>query len=230
MWPQTPAERWRLAIAAPHLLPSAHTPASASTTSSFRGSTPHPMQSLCTLRTPRCRDARNTRYRAARYALPGRDSHPLDRASFAWRTVGRPLVRVPVSRSDAARAKTAPPASGRTAGRSRRAGFGIGEEAVADDGVSGRQAPAGRRTFPGDDVTQTGGDAPMRGRPGKRRRIGWRQCREGGRHRPQRMQIERCSMGRHPGSRTERFPLPSRAAVAIRADLCNKMAEISHFS
>ena len=45
------------------------------------------MQSLCTLRTPRCRDARNTRYRAARYALPGRDLHPLDRASFAWRTV-----------------------------------------------------------------------------------------------------------------------------------------------
>ena len=40
------------------------------------------MQSLCTLRTPRCRDARNTHYRAARYALPGRDLHPLDRASF----------------------------------------------------------------------------------------------------------------------------------------------------
>lgn len=30
----------------------------------------------------RCRDARNTRYRAARYALPGRDLHPLDHASF----------------------------------------------------------------------------------------------------------------------------------------------------
>jgi len=29
---------------------------------------------------------RNTRYRAARYTLPGRDFHPLDRASFAWRT------------------------------------------------------------------------------------------------------------------------------------------------
>jgi hypothetical protein len=29
----------------------------------------------------RCRDARNTRYRAARPALPGRDFHPLDRAS-----------------------------------------------------------------------------------------------------------------------------------------------------
>jgi hypothetical protein len=48
---------------------------------------PYPMQSLCTLRTPLCRDARNTHYRAARYALPGRDLHPLDRASFAWRTV-----------------------------------------------------------------------------------------------------------------------------------------------
>jgi hypothetical protein len=45
------------------------------------------MQLLCTLQTPRCRDARNTRYRAARYALPGRDLHPLDYASFAWRTV-----------------------------------------------------------------------------------------------------------------------------------------------
>jgi hypothetical protein len=28
----------------------------------------------------------NTRYRAARYALPGRDFHPLERASFSWRT------------------------------------------------------------------------------------------------------------------------------------------------
>ncbi len=28
----------------------------------------------------------NTRYRAARHALTGRDFHPLDRASFAWRT------------------------------------------------------------------------------------------------------------------------------------------------
>src|SRR5690349_17664645 len=96
MWPQTPAERWRLAIAVPHILPSANTTASASTTSSFRGSIPHPMQSLCTLRTPRCRDARNTRYRAARYALPGRDLHPLDRASFAWRTVSGPRLHVDV--------------------------------------------------------------------------------------------------------------------------------------
>src|ERR1700722_1212146 len=90
MWPQTPAERWHLAIAAPHMLPSAHTTASASTTSSFRGSIPHPMQSLCTLRTSRCRDARNTRYRAARYALPGRDLHPLDHASLLAHRVVTP--------------------------------------------------------------------------------------------------------------------------------------------
>src|ERR1700719_1864883 len=91
IWSQTPAERWRLAIAAPHMLPSAHTTASASTTSSFRGSIPYPMQSLCTLRTPRCRDARNTRYRAARYALPGRDLHPLDHANFPGAPCGDPI-------------------------------------------------------------------------------------------------------------------------------------------
>jgi hypothetical protein len=53
-------------MAAPHMLPSAHTTASASTMSSFRGSIPHPAQSLCTLRTPRRRVARDTRYRVAR--------------------------------------------------------------------------------------------------------------------------------------------------------------------
>src|ERR1700692_4189917 len=90
--PQTPAERWNLALAAPHILPSAHTTASASTTSSFRGPIPYPMQSLCTLRTPRRRDARNTRYRAARYALPGRDLHPLDRASFPGAPCGDPIM------------------------------------------------------------------------------------------------------------------------------------------
>jgi hypothetical protein len=67
--------------------------ASASTTSSFRGSIPYPMQSLCTLRTPRCHDARNTRYRAARYTLPGRDFHPLDHASFPGAPCGDPWYR-----------------------------------------------------------------------------------------------------------------------------------------
>src|SRR5690349_5372593 len=49
--------------------------------------------------TSRCRDTRNTRYRAARYARPGRDVHPVDRASFAWRTVSGPRVRTGCSRS-----------------------------------------------------------------------------------------------------------------------------------
>jgi|tagenome__1003787_1003787.scaffolds.fasta_scaffold20635808_2 hypothetical protein len=40
-----------------------------------------------------CRDARNTCYQAARYARPGRDVHPVDRASFAWRIVSGPRVR-----------------------------------------------------------------------------------------------------------------------------------------
>ena len=50
------------------------------------------------LSTSRCRDTRNTRYRAARYALSGRDVHPLDRASVAWRTVSGPRVRTGRSR------------------------------------------------------------------------------------------------------------------------------------
>jgi hypothetical protein len=70
------------------------------------------MQSLCTLRTPRCRDARNTRYRAARYALPGRDLHPLDRASFAWRTVSGPLITAIATRQS--------PPSGADLGRADR--------------------------------------------------------------------------------------------------------------
>ncbi len=42
--------------------------------------------------------ARRSRKRAARYALPGRDFHPLDRASFSWRTrcYGAPNSRLRV--------------------------------------------------------------------------------------------------------------------------------------
>jgi hypothetical protein len=48
----------------------------------FRGSIPHPMQSLCTLR-DHCRQwPRNTRYQAGRYPLLGPDLHRLDRTSF----------------------------------------------------------------------------------------------------------------------------------------------------
>ena len=50
------------------------------------------------LSTSRCRGARNTRYQTARYALPGRDVHPLNRASFVWRTVSGPRVRTGRSR------------------------------------------------------------------------------------------------------------------------------------
>jgi len=45
----------------------------------------------------------NTRYRAARYTLPGRDFHPLDRASFAWRTR---CYRTPISDDKLKRART----------------------------------------------------------------------------------------------------------------------------
>jgi hypothetical protein len=38
------------------------------------------------------RDARDTRYRAARRALPGRDLHPLDRASFPGAPWDDPVI------------------------------------------------------------------------------------------------------------------------------------------
>src|SRR5262249_38829960 len=48
----------------------------------FRGSIPHPMQLLCTLRN-HCRQwPRNTRYQAGRYPLLGPDFHRLDRTSL----------------------------------------------------------------------------------------------------------------------------------------------------
>src|ERR1700720_63858 len=46
--------------------------------SSFRGSIPHPIRSLCTLRTRRRRRLRNTRFPAARYHLTGADLSPAE--------------------------------------------------------------------------------------------------------------------------------------------------------
>jgi hypothetical protein len=47
----------------------------------------HSLHDRCVRFRPAVTDrACNTRYRAVRYALPGRVFHPLDRASFAWRT------------------------------------------------------------------------------------------------------------------------------------------------
>ncbi len=54
-------------MAMPDMLPSTILKASASAMSSFRGSMAHPTGLLCTLQTPRRRDARNTHYQAARY-------------------------------------------------------------------------------------------------------------------------------------------------------------------
>jgi hypothetical protein len=60
----------------------------------WKASIPHPMQSLCALQTPRHRDACNTRYRAARYTLPGRDFHPLDHASLPGAQCPDPLIEI----------------------------------------------------------------------------------------------------------------------------------------
>ncbi len=69
MWSSTPAERRRLAWAAPHMLPSAFPTASASARSGFSELNTHPTGLLCTLRHRRRRRPRNTRYRATRYRL-----------------------------------------------------------------------------------------------------------------------------------------------------------------
>jgi len=64
MWPSTPAGRQHLAFAVPHILPSAEVNASAPAVSVFRGSIPHPIRLLCTLRRGRHLPRRNTRYQA----------------------------------------------------------------------------------------------------------------------------------------------------------------------
>src|SRR6266516_7679864 len=72
-------------LAALHMLRSTMKTVSAPTSSSFRGSLPHPTQPLCTLRVRR-------RRRLTQHSLPGglldltwAGLAPADRASFAWR-------------------------------------------------------------------------------------------------------------------------------------------------
>ena len=67
--------------------------ASAPTRRVFRGSITHPTQLLCTLRGRRYRRSRNTRYQAARYALPGLDFHQRI-APASWRTLCPPYSYV----------------------------------------------------------------------------------------------------------------------------------------
>src|SRR5437763_1821000 len=52
----------------------------------FRGSIPHPMQSLCTLRNQLSPVVTQHSLPSGRYSLLGPDLHRLDRTSFAWRT------------------------------------------------------------------------------------------------------------------------------------------------
>src|SRR6516162_796001 len=85
MWPSTPAGRTVPRITASHMLRSTMKTVSAPASSSFRGSLPHPTQSLCTLRVRR-------RRRLTQHSLPGgllgvtwAGLAPADRASFAWR-------------------------------------------------------------------------------------------------------------------------------------------------
>src|ERR1700730_12164521 len=74
MGSSTTAERRRLAVTAPPLLPSALSTASTSAICNFRGSITHPTRSLCTLRSRRRRRPRNTRYQAGATPYLGRTS------------------------------------------------------------------------------------------------------------------------------------------------------------
>src|ERR1700720_2997097 len=76
MWPSTPAERrhlaWRCRTCCLRRFRASRPPQN----SSFRGSIPHPIRSLCTLRIRRRRRLRNTRFPAARYHLTGAGLSP----------------------------------------------------------------------------------------------------------------------------------------------------------
>src|ERR1700730_2689640 len=76
MWPSTPAERrhlaWRCRTCCLRRFRASRPPQN----SSFRGSIPHPIRSLCTLRIRRRRRLRNTRFPAVRYRLTGAGLSP----------------------------------------------------------------------------------------------------------------------------------------------------------
>src|ERR1700737_3004187 len=78
MWPSTPAERrhlaWRCRTCCLRRFRASRPPQN----SSFRGSIPHPIRSLCTLPTPRRRRLRNTPPPAAASPLTGADLSPAE--------------------------------------------------------------------------------------------------------------------------------------------------------
>src|SRR3984893_3975889 len=78
MWPSTPAVRRHLAQRCRTCCLRRFRASRPPQNSSFRGSIPHPIRSLCTLRTRRRRRLRNTRFPAARYHLTGSDLSPAE--------------------------------------------------------------------------------------------------------------------------------------------------------
>src|SRR5580704_12019636 len=78
MGPSTPAERRHLAKRCRTCCLRRFRASRPPQNSSFRGSIPHPIRSLCTLRTRRRRRLRNTRFPAARYHLTGADLSPAE--------------------------------------------------------------------------------------------------------------------------------------------------------
>src|SRR5712692_6068877 len=82
MWPSTPAGRQHLAWRCPPSCLRANRNPRPLRYLIFRGSIPHPMQLLCTLRS-RCRQrSRSTRYQAGATPYLGPDFHRLDRTSL----------------------------------------------------------------------------------------------------------------------------------------------------
>src|SRR5215475_1107248 len=76
MWPSTPAERRHLALRYRTYCLRRFRASRPPQHYSFRGSIPHPIRSLCTLRIRRRRRLRNTRFPAARYHLTGAGLSP----------------------------------------------------------------------------------------------------------------------------------------------------------
>ena len=76
MWPSTPAERRHLACRCRTCCLRRFRASRPPQSYFFRGSIPHPIRSLCTLRIRRRRRVRNTRFPAVRYRLTGAGLSP----------------------------------------------------------------------------------------------------------------------------------------------------------
>ena len=85
-------------IAMPPMLPSTVPTVSASATLPIRGSIPHPIRSLCTLRTRRRRRLRNTRFPAARYYLTGAGLSPAGTRQLRLTHRNRKFESIPLQR------------------------------------------------------------------------------------------------------------------------------------